>query len=131
MLHCATVSQAREETEEAIQAGNHRYNAMLHENMNKQDGLCQRLDEAKRDQDRKAGQVKDLESQMALLQKESEQAQGRQQKSWEDERRAAQKQQEQVHRVHLNQSILVVLLPTPNVALCRRRRSGTNACKQA
>lgn len=88
--------QAQEETEEAIQAGNHRYNSMLHESMNKQDDLSRKMDSLKLEIAGKVGEVRDLENQMNLLRKDSEESQGRQHKSWEDERRATEKQKEQV-----------------------------------
>lgn len=93
--------QAQEETEEAIQAGNHRYNSMLHESMNKQDELCKKMDSLKLEIAGKAGEVRDLESQMNLLRKDSEESQSRQSKSWEEERRATDKQKEQV-RLHID-----------------------------
>jgi hypothetical protein len=94
--------QAQQETEEAIQAGNHRYNSMLHENMNTRDELCQKMEALKLEIAGKAGEVRDLDSKMKRLQKDSEESQCRQLKSWEEERRAAEKQKEQVRLLVLH-----------------------------
>jgi hypothetical protein len=88
--------QAQEETEEAIQAGNHRYNSMLYESMNTQDNLVKKMDALKLEIAGKASEVRCLDSEMSRLQKEHEETQSRQLKFWEDERCAAEKQKEQV-----------------------------------
>jgi hypothetical protein len=69
---------------------------MLHENMNKQDDLQHKLDQMKLALDSRVGEVKDLQSEICQSKRAAEQAQERQKKSWEDERRAAQVQREQV-----------------------------------
>lgn len=94
----SSVFQAQQETQEAIQSGNHRYNAMLHENMNKQDDLSKQVDALKLEVAGKAGEVRDLESRITLLRKDSEESQARQLKSWEEQQRAAENQREQVWR---------------------------------
>lgn len=69
---------------------------MLYESMNKQDELSRKMEALKLDIAGKAGEVRDLENQMTLARKDSEESQSRQLKSWEEERRAAEKQKEQV-----------------------------------
>lgn len=88
--------QAREETEEAIQSGNHRYNSMLHDSMNKQDNLNRQIDALKLKIAGKAGEVRDLETQMSSLRIDAEEFKSRQLKSWEEERNAASAQRDQV-----------------------------------
>ena len=71
---------------------------MLHESMNKQDALSKQVDALKLEVAGKAGEVLNLESKITLLQKDWEESQGRQVKSWEEQRRAAENQKEQVWR---------------------------------
>lgn len=113
--------QAQEETEEAIQTGNHRYNSMLHESMNTQDDLAKQIAALKLDVSGKAGEMRDLDSQMKLLRKESEEAQGRQLKSWEEERRAAAQQKEQVWRSAMQHVLLLrysIVAKNDNMKTC-------------
>lgn len=90
------VLQAQEETEEAIKEGNHRYNSMLNDRMNKEDQLRRSIESLKLEVATKDSKAKSLQDDIAKTEADAAAAQARQHKSWEVERRAAAAQQEQV-----------------------------------
>eukprot|EP00892_Ulva_mutabilis_P012739 jgi/Ulvmu1/9838/UM056_0079.1 len=92
------LEKATEETEEAIKEGNHRYNAMLNERMNKEDQLRRSMEKIKLEVASKDSSVKALQDDIAKQQKDVAIAQARQQKAWDEERRAAAVQQEEAER---------------------------------
>lgn len=96
VVHSGIGLQAKEETEEAIKEGNHRYSAMLNERMNKEDQLRRSIESLKLEVASKESSVKSLQDDVAKQAAEAAGTQARQQKAWDEERRAAAVQQEQV-----------------------------------
>lgn len=88
--------QAKEETEEAIKEGNHRYNSMLNDRMNKVDQLMRSMESLKLELASKDASVKSLQDEIAKQEAEAAATQARQQKARDEERKAAVAQQAQV-----------------------------------
>lgn len=88
--------QAQEETEEAIKEGNHRYNSMLNERMNKEDNLRRSIESIKLEMASKDSVINALQHDLDKQGEEAGIAHARQHKAWEEERRAAAVRHEQV-----------------------------------
>jgi hypothetical protein len=88
--------QAKLETEEAIQSGNHRYNSMLNERMNREDTFIKQVECLKLEVAGKARQLRDCETELARVKEDTSAAQIRKEGLWEDERRVAKAQHAQV-----------------------------------
>jgi hypothetical protein len=92
--------QAKEETEEAIQAGNHRFNAMLHERMGAEERLAAQIEQLKLEV---AGRERDaaaLREERARAEDEGRVALARGERAGEEQRRALQAQLEQARARH-------------------------------
>lgn len=96
VVHIGIGFQAKEETEEAIKEGNLRYSTMVNERMNKEDQLRRCMESLKLEVASKESSVKSLQDAISKQEAQSAETQARQQKAWEEERRAAAVQQEQV-----------------------------------
>jgi hypothetical protein len=94
--------QAKEETEEAIQAGNHRYNAMLHERMTTEDRLNEHIGKLKLEIAGKERERTTLSRDMEAAAAEGAASLSRQVAAWQDERHALQCQMDQVLHLPLS-----------------------------
>ena len=88
--------QAKHETEEAIQAGNHSFNAMLHERMGAEERLSAQVEQLKLDIAGKEQEFAALRSAQQQAQKEGTAALQRDEAAWAEQRSVLEQQHEQV-----------------------------------
>ena len=91
--------QAREETEEAIQSHNQRYNAMLHEHISKEEQLAGQIEQLKLSVADATRSLSEAQQQHHMAAAEATATLSRNCTAWEDERRALQRAHERVRRV--------------------------------
>ena len=92
----AAAVQAKQETEKAIQAGNHSFNAMLHERMGAEEKLSAQVEQLKLDITGKEQEAAALRSAQQQAQKDGAAALQRGEAAWAEQRSVLERQHEQV-----------------------------------
>lgn len=99
----ARVVQAREETEEAIQSHNHRYNAMLNEHIGKEERLADQIEQLKLSVADATRSLSEAQRQHSAAAGEAAATLARSRAAWDEERRAVQRTHDQVRHVTVTQ----------------------------